>query len=168
MNDRKDYVLPVSPKCISLDHVVGLIETLYSLGGKADASFVNDVTDADIDVLTHAIDLAEIFGLIKYKDGDIVLTDLGIKASMTHLRELKQILRNISSGIHPISDILKKAEDSEDHSLSEDELYEILSKYYSEEEQLKAVKCVLQWIYYLNLGTWDYEEGRLTIKTDYT
>lgn len=164
MNERKEYVLPVSPKCISLDHVVGLVETLYSLGGKADASFINDVTDVDIDVLTHAIDLSEIFGLVQYKDGDIVLTDLGFKASRTHLRELKQILRKNSLGIHPVSDILEKAKMSENGSISEEEIYEILGKYYSENELVKAFRCIMQWIYYLELGTWDYESGELLIK----
>ncbi|MEM0046302.1 MAG: AAA-associated domain-containing protein [Fervidicoccaceae archaeon] len=164
MSEHREYVLPVSPKCISLDHVVGLIETIYSLGGKADASFINDVTDADIDVLTHAIDLSEIFGLIKYKDGDIVLTDLGLKASRTHLRELKKILREKSVGIHPIVDIMQKARESEDRSINEEEIYAILEKYYSENELSKAIRCVLQWIYYLELGTWDYEEGSLILK----
>ncbi|MGB9725155.1 MAG: AAA-associated domain-containing protein [Fervidicoccaceae archaeon] len=167
MNEPKEYVLPVSPKCISLDHVVGLVETIYSLGGKADASFINDVTDVDIDVLTHAIDLSEIFGLIRYKDGDIVLTDLGIKASRTHLRELKQILRENALKIHPVSDILEKASQSEDHSVTEEEIYEILGKYYSESELGKALRCVMQWIYYLELGTWDYEDGELLIKRNF-
>jgi len=164
LSEGRAYVLPVSPKCISLDHVVGLIETLYSLGGKADASFINDVTDVDIDVLTHAIDISEIFGLITYKDGDIVLTDLGLKASRTHLRELKQILKSNVMKIHPISDLIERAKQNEESSVSEEEIYEILGKYYSESELSRAFKCVMQWIYYAELGSWDHEEGILIIK----
>ncbi|WP_272985745.1 AAA-associated domain-containing protein [Fervidicoccus fontis] len=163
MNIEKEYVLPVSPKCISVDHVLGLVESLYSVGGMADVSYINDVTDVDIDVLPHAIDISERLGLISYNNGDLLLTDFGKKIAMAHHLEVRDLLKEKISTLQPIKDIIKKSRDS-NNILTEDEVYQILSRYYGEEEIGKALKCISMWLFFFEIAYWDYEEGVLVVR----
>ena len=69
------------PRDVLPDHVVGLVESLHSLGGKVDPMYIGDLTGESIDLLPKVIDVAEALNLVRYENGYLYLTELGRKVA---------------------------------------------------------------------------------------
>jgi hypothetical protein len=82
---------------------------------------------------------------------------------MAHHLEVRDLLKEKISTLQPIKDIIKKSRDS-NNILTEDEVYQILSRYYGEEEIGKALKCISMWLFFFEIAYWDYEEGVLIVR----
>lgn len=144
----------VLPICISVDHVLGLVEVLNSLGGRADASHINDVTDVDADVLSHAIDLAEWFGLLKSVKGDLILTDLGREVARSLHRNTVLKLRDRLSEIEPFKTILGILNSR--GKVDADEIAKILEDIYGSDTVEEAFNCVTGWGLFFGIFRYDH------------
>ena len=88
----------VKHKMLPLPHatvgeVVGLIEAIYSYGGKVKISFLAGEFRMEFDDLGDVIDMAELLDLMKVKDGEIQLTLFGEASALGRIEDKKQILR---------------------------------------------------------------------------
>jgi hypothetical protein len=57
------------PICITIDHVISLVEILYSLGGVVDTSKISEIADVDAGLLPNVVDVAEALGLVRLSKG---------------------------------------------------------------------------------------------------
>ena len=150
------------PICISVDHVLGLVEVLNSLGGRADASHINEVTDVDADVLSHAIDLAEWLGLVKSVRGDLTLTDLGRDVAQSLHRGVLLKLKDRLIDIEPfktIDSILRSR-----GRIEEEELTDLLKDIYGSDIVDDALNCITGWGMYFRLFKYD-PKTRIMVKS---
>lgn len=99
---------------VGVDQVLGLLKIIHTLGGRIDVMHINEAVDADLGELSHAIDAAEMLGLIKYSQGDVELTEEGRRAVEMPLKYTQIALRNRLASIEPFAQLvnyLKKAEE---------------------------------------------------------
>jgi hypothetical protein len=57
------------PICETIDHVINLVEILYSLGGIVDTSKISEIADVDAGLLPNVVDVAETLGLVRFSKG---------------------------------------------------------------------------------------------------
>jgi NitT/TauT family transport system ATP-binding protein len=97
----------------SVGKVLGLIEVLYSYGGKGKISFLSEELHMPIDELGSAIDMSELLGLLKVSEGSAVLTIYGEALSLGTMDDKKKILHKKVSKIEPfkaMGEMLKRGD----------------------------------------------------------
>jgi len=129
--------------CITPDHVIGLVESVYSVGGRIDSEELNDIIDVDMDILTHAIDIAEALGLIVFDRGDIQISELGARVAAAMLKEVKRLIRDRLVAVEPFATLVDKMKQRGRLSMSE--VKEVLASFYGEENVESALNCLRQW-----------------------
>jgi len=145
-------VLPID---VTPDHVLGLVEVLYSLGGRIDSMYVGDAINEEVDILPHAIDVAEALGLVKSENGNLTLTDLGKKIARSDPKSLKLLMRKAVSAIEPLNEIVSILKHR--GRMSVEEFREILRKYYPSNLD-EAEKNILIWGAFLHLFKMDEDD----------
>ncbi len=140
----------------SISQVLGLIEVAYSSGGMLDASEVNNVTDVDLDILSHVIDDAEALGLLEFKEGNISLTSIGEKIAMENPKVVKKILRKQLVSVEPFKTILKMLE--EKGEIDREEVVDIIVKKSNPDDLDEAFMNFIQWGLYTNIFTYDHDD----------
>ncbi len=146
----KRYLIVINPVCITPDHVLGLIEGVYSLGGRIDSEELNNIIDVDMDILTHAIDIAEALNLIVFDHGDIELTELGTKVAIATTKEVKKILREKASLLEPLNTLLNEI-NNKNGKIELSKVRELLASFYGEDNIEYSLHCISQWWRYLEL-----------------
>lgn len=150
------------PVCVSPDHVMGLVEILNSVGGAADAERINEITDVDADLLPHAIDAAEILGLVKFNSGNLRLTGLGKKMAEGTIKYVKRELGDVIRDVEPFRSILRRLE--VERMIEKGELMDQLKgyAYWEDQEDLEKVfSCLLSWLLYAQVAKYDWDEDVL-------
>jgi len=143
-------VLPADPICITPDHILGLVESVYSTGGRLDSEELNDLIDVDLDVLTHAIDVSEAMGLMRFEKGDLVLTEKGAMVAEAIPKKAHSIIKNYVKNIEPLDTIMRKAS-RHGNEISIEELRNILSSYYGGPPSTRVENCIREWIRFLGI-----------------
>ncbi len=142
-------ILPTSPICITPDHVLGLVESIYSTGGRLDSEELNDMIDVDLDVLTHAIDVSEAMGLLTFSKGDIILTERGVEIARLTPKHIPSVLREYIKALEPINTIVMEAS-RYGGEISVEQLEKILLSYYGG-ITIEIVNCVREWLQLLGI-----------------
>lgn len=94
----------------SIDQVLGLLRVLYSLGGKTDIYKIDEEVEIDFDELSLAVNAAEALGLVAVRAGDVELTELGRRAAVSDLDDVKEEIALKLSSLRPFADILNKVD----------------------------------------------------------
>lgn len=136
------------PSEVLPDHVLGLIETLHMLGGSADPMHIGDIIGENIEILPHAIDLAEALGLITYRNGIVTLTELGRKVVKSYTKTVRKILRKMALKLQPLKDIVDILKDR--GYLTVDEYKNIIMRRYPSSYAV-AYEHILIWGTFLGL-----------------
>ncbi len=146
-SDKKHLLIP---RDILPDHVIGLVESLYSLGCSADPMHIGDITGESIDVLPKAIDVAEALNLVKYENGYLRITDLGKKIAEANPKKLRKMLREaiISNKVEPLYEVYMTLKERK--TLTKEEFREIIEKHYRRVNN-EIMNNVLMWGTYLGL-----------------
>jgi len=146
----RKIVLPADPICITPDHVLGLVESVYSTGGRLDSEELNDLINVDLDVLTHAIDVSETMGLLRFEKGDLVLTEKGAMVAEAILKKAHSIIKTYIKNIEPLDTIMRKAS-KHGNKISIEELRKILSSTYGGSASTIVENCIREWIRFLGI-----------------
>ncbi|ADM27035.1 ABC nitrate/sulphonate/bicarbonate family transporter, ATPase subunit [Ignisphaera aggregans DSM 17230] len=146
----KKYVIVANPICITPDHVLGLIESVYSLGGRIDSEELNNIIDVDMDILTHAIDIAEALNLVRFDQGNIELTELGIKVAKATTKEIKKILRERALNLEPLHTLINEIKNNNGR-IEISRVREIIATFYGENNIEHSLDCLRQWWRYLEI-----------------
>ncbi len=144
-DSRKKLVLPPD---VTVDHVLGLIELLSSLGDKTDSMYIGDAINESVDILPHAIDVAEALGLVESRGGDLTLTELGRRVVKGNPKTVKSLLRREVQKLEPIAELMSRLK--ERGKISVEEFEELIMKYYPGSFE-QAKHNVLQWGAFLNI-----------------
>lgn len=85
-----------------LTDVIGLIDTVVNdFGGRADIYALAQHMDADLDDIIPNLNAAVYLGLVTVNNGDVEVTELGIRFLRSKIPERRRILREILSNIEP-------------------------------------------------------------------
>lgn len=151
------------PPDITPDHVLGLAEVLFSLGGKIDPMYVGDAVGENIRILPHAIDIAEELGIVELSGGSIVLTDFGVRIVKGNHKVVKKLLRETASRLEPLGEIVKTLKAK--GSMLVEEYDEIIRRNYSSSDREKAFRNILIWGAFLKIFRMS-EDDRLIVPID--
>jgi hypothetical protein len=144
------YVLPYN---VQPDHVLGLLEVIYSLGDSVDPMYVGDFLGEKVDMLPHIIDVASSLGLIEVSgNGNISLTRLGVEVVKGHTQHVRSELKKVIDRIEPFKTIINTLK--EKRRLTVEEFTNILTRFYTR-NTLEASRTVLQWGAFLRLFKMD-------------
>lgn len=142
----RTYVLPCN---VEPDHVLGLLEAIYSLGDDVDPMYLGDILREQVDRLPHVIDVASSLGLVEVKKGgNIKLTQLGAEIAKGHVQHVKSRLSKVVDSIEPFKTIISALRNRK--RLTVDEFMKILTRFYPYNTQ-EAARTVFQWGAFLGL-----------------
>jgi hypothetical protein len=143
------------PPDITPDHVLGLLEMLYSLGDNVDSMYIGDSLGESVETLPHAIDVAETLGLVRASGGNLQLTELGKKVVRGDPKTVRRELRRHVEKLEPLGELIRKLRERK--SMSVEEFMEIIEKHYPGNSE-EAAKNVLIWGAFLNLFKMDEDD----------
>jgi len=139
---------------------MGLLVLLNSHKGSEDVALLADDLDLEIDEIFPSLEFAEVLQLVKVTDGRATFTDLGRKLMGGSIRDRKAIIREQLRNTTLFRTLLRALENAPDHSLSDEDLIQIVSFTTSPEE---AVRNIVTWGRYADLFRYDSEEQRLIL-----
>ncbi|MCC6054100.1 MAG: AAA-associated domain-containing protein [Thermosphaera sp.] len=145
-SSERSYVLPHNAQ---LDHVLGLLEAIHSLGDSVDPMNLGDLLGEQIDMLPHIIDVASSLRLVEVvENGNIKLTKLGLEIVKGHVRHVKSKLREVIDSIEPFKTINNELKAKK--RLRVEEFIDIVTRFYPRNTQ-EAMNTLLQWGAFLGL-----------------
>ncbi len=95
-------LIPLMPLNARLMNLLGLLDLLINdFGGKADVHALAKEMDCDLDELLPTLNAAVQLGFVVFKNGDVEVTDDGMKFFKARINERKRILRERLLKIEP-------------------------------------------------------------------
>jgi hypothetical protein len=146
------------PPDVTPDHVLGLLELLRSLGSGIDSMYVGDALGEDVNLLPHAIDVAEALELIVQRGGNLELTERGRRVAAGNPKTVKELLREVALKLEPIAEIVEHLRKKKE--LLAEEFEFIIKKHYPTNFK-EAIKNVLVWGAYLGLFKMDEDDEKV-------
>ena len=147
-----------------VNQVFGLLDLVRAYNGKTDVAKLNIDLRVDIDELLPIIDTAEYLGLVSVQQGDISLTDLGMKALTARMIERKKIIRDQLRPLEPFSDIANLLKEKEE--LSRIDLGRFVDRKFEHGSDLgRSVRLIISWGVFSGVFDYDGESGKLIPKT---
>lgn len=148
------------PKCNPTE-MMGLLVLLNTHKGSEDVALLADDLDLEIDEIFPALEFAEVLQLVKVVDGRATFTDLGKKLVGGSIRERKAIIRDQLRKTTLFRTLLRALENAPEHSLSDEELGQIISLTTSPVDE--ALQNIVNWGRYADLFRYDSVEQRLIL-----
>jgi hypothetical protein len=104
--------LSAIPK-VSFTRLLGFIDILNHLGGKADVAAISDKEQLELDDILPILEIGQMLGLIEVKSGDVSITEKGyliLAAASPHQQKsiLKQTLLNLRP-FQKLVDLIKQS-----------------------------------------------------------
>jgi len=147
-----------------VNQVFGLLDLVRAYNGKTDVAKLNIDLRVDIDELLPIIDTAEYLGLVSVQQGDISLTDLGMKALTARMIERKKTIRDQLQPLEPFSDIANLLKEKEE--LSRIDLGRFVDRKFEHGSDLgRSVRLIISWGVFSGIFDYDGESGKLIPKT---
>lgn len=149
----KDSIIPIPDATVG--EVLGLIEVLYSYGGKERISFLAEELKIPMDDLGEVIDMAELFKLMKVKNGIATLTIYGEALCLGTINDKKRILKRKIPTIEPFKTtilLLKKG------YIEKNELFEQLRKKFPIMDAERFHKLFVGWGTYAEIFKYNSQE----------
>ncbi|MEM0000485.1 MAG: AAA-associated domain-containing protein [Desulfurococcaceae archaeon] len=137
------------PPDVTPDHVLGLAEVLFSLGGSTDPMYIGDAIGENIGILPHAIDLAEVLNIVKLESGSITLTDFGVEIARSNNKVIKKLLRGKIRRLEPLGEIIEVLRIK--GSIPVEEYDKIIRRNYPSNDWKKAFRNILIWGAFLKI-----------------
>jgi len=148
------------PKCNPTE-MMGLLVLLNTHKGSEDVALLADDLDLEIDEIFPALEFAEVLQLVKVADGRATFTELGRKLVSVSIRDRKAIIREQLRKTTLFRTLLRALESAPDHSLSAEELGQIVS--FTAAPADEAVQNIVNWGRYADLFRYDSDEERLVL-----
>lgn len=149
-------ILPIPDATVG--ELLGLVEIVYSYGGKLKISFIADELRMEMDDLGDVVDMGELLGVIKVKQGVITLTIFGEALSLGTIDNKKKIIRDQMKKVEPFKSIIAYMKKKK-NNVSEKELLEGLGKKFVVEDQARFRKLLIGWGNYTETFEYDSDDG---------
>jgi NitT/TauT family transport system ATP-binding protein len=143
------------PKC-SPAELTGFVVLLEQHKGSEDVARLADDLDLEIDEVLPAVEFAEVLGLIKVKDGNATLTDVGNAFVKGSIRERKTVLRDQLGRTSLYRTLLRALDSHPEHRLTDDEVYELVA--FTNASADGYLQNIINWGRYAELFRYDSDE----------
>ncbi|MFE9577969.1 AAA-associated domain-containing protein [Nocardia sp. NPDC006044] len=147
----------------SVGGLAGLVELVYATGGRADLPDIADELNFEIDDLLPLVDAAEMLGFITVEDGDVLLTDIGVRFTTADIQESKRIFAEQARHRAPlVRTICKGLTGSSDGSLRAAFFLDLLRRGFGPEDARRQLDIAIDWGRYAELYDYDTDSDKIT------
>ena len=146
----------------SVSAMLGLLETLDRMGGRADLPELAEELALEVDDLFPLLDALELLDFVRLAAGDVELTEHGralARAEAGRKREIfaEHLLRHI-----PLAEHIRRSLDlAPGHRLGEERFLEALTLHLTPEEARQVLDTLIEWGRYAELFAYDDQAGVL-------
>lgn len=147
----------------SVGGLAGLVELVYTEGGRADLPDIADTLNFEIDDLLPLVDAAAMLGLLEVESGDLLLTETGTRFTTADIQESKQIFAEQARHRAPlVRTICKGLAGSRDGSLRAGFFLDLLRRGFGPEDARRQLDTAIAWGRYAELYDYDTDSDRIT------
>ena len=158
-------VLPTTPAYQVLPHVAisdvtGLVELVQSRGGSEDLYQIGRYLNQEVDDFLPLVEAADILGLAKTEEGDLLLTPEGQRFAEAGVLEEKKVFREQALAHIPLlRQIVHALETAPGHILPEEYFLSLLEENFDEDEAQEQLDTAINWGRYAELFAFQDDRG---------
>lgn len=143
--------------------MAGLVELVYTGGGRADLPDIADTLNFEIDDLLPLVDAAAMLGFLTVDSGDITLTDIGTRFTTADIQESKKIFAEQARHRAPlVRTICKGLAGSSDGKLRASFFLDLLRRGFSPDDARRQLDIAIAWGRYAELFDYDADDDEIT------
>ena len=160
----------IMPGNVRAIHVIGLLDEIGELGSGAPVNQVAEKIGGNIDVFLPILNAAEMLGLVRNEDGNLFLTEDGLKVQETTMVKVAGLMKTKLESIEPFRTAIELA--SRRQGTTAKEVAETLMKrgiqwhYELELDQSMVKSLLIHWGIRADLLTYDGKSGIFGIPTE--
>jgi NitT/TauT family transport system ATP-binding protein len=140
----------------------GLLDLVQEQGGREDIYELEGDLNMEADDLLELTEAASILGLAVLEDGDIRLTELGVRLVEGDILSRKDVFREAVAGsVVVINQILQALNTASHHSMDEEFFLDVLENHFTPEEAGRQLETAIDWGRYAELFAYDEQAGVL-------
>lgn len=141
--ELKEKIIPLPHAGIGM--LNGLIELVADRGGREDLHRLGSELLLEVDDLLPITEAADLLGLSHVQEGDLVLTDLGVRYAELDTLGQKEVFRQQAGPIPLIALITKVLEDKRNRRMAKGFFLELLEKQFSPGEAQAQIERAIDW-----------------------
>ncbi len=145
----------------NVGEVLGLVEIIYAYGGKSKISFIAEELRMELDDLGDVVDMAELLGLVKVKNGIIQLSVYGEALNLGTIEDKKRILRKQLLNLEPFKTVVALIK--KEVEVDEREIVNHLKVNHIIDDLSRFHKLFLSWGGYAEIIEYDGKKQRFRI-----
>jgi len=150
---------------VSIGDITGLIELVHALGGRVDLYQVGRQLQMEVDDLLPLVEAVNLLGLANTQEGDLVLTDQGIRFAEAGVLEEKNIFREqVLTSIPFMHQMVQTLENTPGHILPEEYFLSMLQSQFGEERADEQLETLVNWGRYAELFTYQEDRGMFRLE----
>ncbi|KGQ22070.1 ABC transporter ATP-binding protein [Thermus filiformis] len=159
---RLEKVLAQRLPSASVGAMLGLLETLDRMGGRADLPELAEELSLEVDDLFPLLDALELLGFLRMAQGDVELTEHGRALARAETERRKQIFAEHLLQNVPLAEQIRRSLDlAPGHRLGEERFLELLARHFTPEEARQVLDTLIEWGRYAELFAYDDRAGVL-------
>lgn len=145
--------------------LTGLVELLHDRGGKEDIYELETDLGLEADDLLPLTEAASTLGLATIREGDIALTDLGLRYIDGDILERKEVFcEAVAANVVLVNQVLQALRSSRRQSMDEEFFLELLENHFTREEAERQMETAIDWGRHAELFAYDEEAGELFLE----
>jgi len=143
----------------------GLLDLISERGGREDVYELEGELNMEADDLLELTEAASVLGMASLEEGDIRLTELGLRFVQGDILSRKDVFREAVAGsVVVINQILQALNTSSDHSMNEEFFLDVLENHFTSDEAFRQLQTAIDWGRYAELFAYDEQSGVLYIE----
>ncbi|HOC99027.1 MAG TPA: AAA-associated domain-containing protein, partial [Myxococcota bacterium] len=143
----------------------GLLDLIQERGGVEDIYELEGELNMEADDLLELTEAASVLGLAVLSEGDIKLTQLGMRFVEGDILSRKDVFREAVAGsVVVINQILQALNTATDHSMDEEYFLDVLENHFTEDEAYRQLQTAIDWGRYAELFAYDEQSGVLYLE----
>lgn len=143
----------------------GLLDLISERGGREDVYELEGELNMEADDLLELTEAASVLGMASLEEGDIRLTELGLRFVQGDILSRKDVFREAVAGsVVVINQILQALNTSSDHSMNEEFFLDVLENHFTSDEAYRQLQTAIDWGRYAELFAYDEQSGVLYIE----
>lgn len=143
----------------------GLLDLINERGGRKDVYELEGELNMEADDLLELTEAASVLGMATLEEGDIRLTDLGLRFVQGDILSRKDVFREAVAGsVVVINQILQALNTASDHSMNEEFFLDVLENHFTADEAFRQLQTAIDWGRYAELFAYDEQSGLLYLE----
>lgn len=150
---------------VAIGDITGLIELVYSRGGREDLYQIGRRLQLELDDLLPLVEAADLLDLADTEEGDLILTPQGKQFAEAGVLQEKTIFREqVLAHISILRKIVQALEAAPGHILPEEHVLSILETHFSTEEAESQLETAINWGRYAELFSFQEDRGMFRLE----